>query len=193
MSMTMKSDAEYDEASWPTGEDGREHLARLADLAQQRLQPLMWTALRDSHAVEDVLQETLLALVERMHSVRRHDRLWPWLYRVAWNKVRDHFRQGRRCGQARALSARHFVRPGWPSGIGPSVIHQIIGREDVEELGVAVQRLSPRSRAVVFLRVCEQMPYGEIATLMHSTPGQVRVQFHRATRRLRRWLTVSYE
>ena len=49
-------------------------------------------------------------------------------------------------------------------------------------------RLSPKERAVLYLRVIEDMPYIEIADLLECPPASVRQTASRAKRRLRRLL-----
>jgi len=154
---------------------------------QERLHPFVSSAVRDSHAAEDILQDIVLIVLERVHLLRKPDRLWPWIYRVAWSKVQDHFRSRRRF--------RHAVEPIRLEFSGfdatDDLLDAMVRRENVEQLTVALGRLTHRCRTVLYLRFYEQMPYTEIASLMHSTPGQIRVQYHRAKKVLRDSLLAS--
>jgi len=154
---------------------------------QERLHPFVSSAVRDSHAAEDILQDVVLVVLEQVHLLRKPDRLWPWIYRVAWSKVQDHFRSRQRF--------RHAVEPirlefsGFDAA--DDLLDTMVRRESVEQLTVALGRLTHRCRTVLYLRFYEQMPYTEIASLMHSTPGQIRVQYHRAKKLLRDSLLAS--
>lgn len=47
---------------------------------------------RDSAAVDDILQDVFLKLHTSLHTVRSHGSLAPWLYRIAANAIADHYR-----------------------------------------------------------------------------------------------------
>jgi len=154
---------------------------------QERLFPFVSSAVRDSHAAEDILQDVVLIILEQVHLLRKPDRLWPWIYRVAWSKVQDHFRSRQRI--------RHAVEPIRLEfsnlDAADDLLDTMVRRESVEQLTMALGRLTHRCRTVLYLRFYEQMPYTEIASLMHSTPGQIRVQYHRAKKLLRDSLLAS--
>ncbi len=167
---------------------GPEAMEGLALAVRERLYPFIIGAIRDHHAAEDVLQDTLVVLIEQVHMLRRPDRLWPWVYRVAWSKVQDHFRDRRRACQ---VAADTECEPDQCRTSAGDLLDTMLYREKVEHLAAALRRLNPRCRVVLYLRFYEQMPYSQIASLMHSTPVQVRTQFHRAKQRLRASLLSS--
>ena len=170
------------EAADPEGMEG------LTLAVRERLHPLIVGAVRDHHVAEDVLQDTLVVLIEQAHLLRRPDRFWPWIYRIAWSKVQDHFRDRRRARRI-AKDAEH--EPEHRETCVGDLLDTMVHRETVEHLTAAFRQLNPRCRVVLYLRFYEQMPYTQIASLMHSTPGRVRVQFHRAKRLLRDSLLSS--
>jgi RNA polymerase sigma-70 factor (ECF subfamily) len=154
---------------------------------QERLYPFVSSAVRDPHAAEDILQDVVLIVLEQVHLLRRPDRLWPWIYRVAWSKVQDHFRSHQRFRRAVAPIRLECGR----CDAADDLLDTMVRRETVEQLTIALDRLTHRCRIVLYLRFYEQMPYTEIASLMHSTPGQIRVQYHRAKKLLRDSLLAS--
>jgi RNA polymerase sigma-70 factor (ECF subfamily) len=159
------------EAAVPEGVEG------LALAVRERLHPFIVGAVRDRHAAEDVLQDTLVVLIERVHLLRRPDRFWPWVYRVAWSKVQDHFRDR---GRVRLMASDAEGQPDCCRTSVGDLLDTMVHQETVEHLVAAFHQLNPRCRVVLYLRFYEQMPYRQIASLMHSTPSRVRVQFHRA-------------
>jgi len=154
---------------------------------QERLHPFVSSAVRDSHAAEDILQDVVLIVLEQVHLLRKPDRLWPWVYRVAWNRVQDHFRSRqrfRRVVEPIRLECNRFTATD-------DLLDTMVHWESIEQLTAALDRLTHRCRTVLYLRFYEQMPYTEIASLLHSTPGQIRVQYHRAKQLLRDSLLAS--
>jgi RNA polymerase sigma-70 factor (ECF subfamily) len=168
----------------------RESIGRLTVAVQQRLRPFVCHAMRDHHAAEDVLQETLLTMIEQLGRLRRSENLWPWMYRIARSKVQDHFRDRRRRRQMRETLTPGLTAAPLPTA-GPDALGTVLQDEALAQLGSALEQLSDRCRAVVYLRFHERMPYTQIAALLDATPGQVRSQVHRATRRLRASIPVS--
>jgi RNA polymerase sigma factor (sigma-70 family) len=143
----------------------------MALAVRERLHPFVSHAIRDHHTTEDVLQDVLVVLIEQGHVLRHPGCFWPWVYRVAWSKVQDHFRD--RARLRRVLDPDRSVS------------------EAFEQLAAALGQLSQHYRTVLYLRFHEQMPYAQIAALMHCTPGQIRIQLHRAKRQLRDHLLAS--
>ncbi len=167
---------------------GLEQVEGLVSAVQERLYPFVSGAVRDRHAAEDVLQDVIVIVIEQMRLLRHSDCFWPWVYRVAWSRVQDHFRELKR---ARRLTSSGGLVPDYADGGAGDPLDLMVHQEAVERLAVAFDRLNHHCRVVLYLRFHEQMPYSEIASVMHSTPGRVRVQFHRAKRLLRDSLLSS--
>jgi RNA polymerase sigma-70 factor (ECF subfamily) len=47
---------------------------------------------KDPAAADDITQETLLRLTQRLHTLRNAERLEAWVFQIARNAVADHFR-----------------------------------------------------------------------------------------------------
>ncbi len=165
--------------------DGALELDRVGQLAvtlRQRLYPSIWKGVRDHHAAEDILQDVLLVLIERGHTLRRPECFWRWVYRIAWSKVQDHRRSRARVDL--------YLDPG-PDVTAGNPLDDVERDERIGQLAAALSCLSHHRRTVLYLRFYEQMPCAQIALLMHWTEAQVRVQMHRAKQQLRRHLLAS--
>lgn len=173
---------------FPPAQNGPEEMEGLVLAVRERLHPFVASAVRDRDVAEDVLQDVAVVLIEQGHRLRRSDCFWPWVYRIAWSKVQDHFRDSRR---ARRFAAEIERQGGYPWMTAGDASEAAIRRDLIERLARAVEQLNARCRVILFLRFHERMPYDKIASVMHSTPGQVRIQFHRAKRLLRDSLLSS--
>ena len=65
----------------------QEHKARLRSYIAKRV--------RESDAVDDILQEVFLKVHTHLHTVKSHGSISAWLYRVAANAIVDHYRAQR--------------------------------------------------------------------------------------------------
>jgi RNA polymerase sigma-70 factor (ECF subfamily) len=62
----------------------QEHRSRLRGYIAKRV--------RESEAVDDILQEVFLKVNASLHTVKSHGSISAWLYRIAANTIADHYR-----------------------------------------------------------------------------------------------------
>lgn len=125
-------------------------------------------------AADDLSQEVFLRVLRFRHSYRATASFRTWLYRIAYNACMDYRRSQR--------AAREVPIDALPE--------QGTVDEPSDHLRVAaVQRalcaLPAPDRTVLVLSRFDGMTYAEIAAIMGSTPGAIRVRAHRALRALR--------
>jgi RNA polymerase sigma-70 factor (ECF subfamily) len=163
----------------------RAAMGRLATLVWERLYPFAFRTTLDHNAAEDVLQETLLAMICRLGALRDKDRFWPWIYRIAWSKVQDRVRdrQLRSSFETQALRCGAAASSGYRPNIDPADAQ--VRDETRQQVAAAVERLSHDHRDILRLRCYDQLPYTEIAVLTRTTPAKARVHFHRAKQSLK--------
>ncbi|MBN2129896.1 MAG: sigma-70 family RNA polymerase sigma factor [Sedimentisphaerales bacterium] len=139
---------------------------------------------------EDLLQETLLHMLESLEDLKRAEAFWPWLYRTALGKAQHHFRD-RQMRRKAADPSVACVSPARSSASSDENdgLSALLRRELIEALFEAMGRLSLRQRAVVVLRCFEQKPYADIAAVMGCSEIAAEVLFFRAKRSLRRHLS----
>jgi RNA polymerase sigma-70 factor (ECF subfamily) len=123
--------------------------------------------------VEDVVQETLLALHLKRGTWDERQAFCPWLYAIARNKLIDNLRRRGRHAHLPIddfgdLLAAH-ARPPELNGA------------DAERL---IARLNGRARAIVVAISIEGASARQVAQRLGMTEGAVRVALHRALRSL---------
>lgn len=130
----------------------------------------MWRAVlafgADPEVASDAVAEGFAQALRRGAEIRDPERwLWRSIFRIAAGLLRERRR---------------------------SVPLQVEGSYELEEpareLVAALTRLSPKQRAAVVLHHAEGFPVNEIATILGSTPGAVKVHLLRGRRRLRELL-----
>jgi RNA polymerase sigma-70 factor (ECF subfamily) len=137
---------------------------------------------------DDLSQEAIARAIERESALADRRSLEGWLFRIATTVCLDHLRHGRRVRQVTEL-VDPLDLPDLPAG-GPAVPDPeaaAILRDDVRfAVVVALQRLSPRQRAVVLLHdVCDR-PLAEVAEALDTSPNALKAVLHRARATLAR-------
>lgn len=161
---------------------------RLAEMARQRLFPYLYRLTLNHDLTQDLLQETLLKMVETLKDIRRPESFWHWLYRTALGMAQHHYRDRAREQQVEfsALSLKRlktYLAEDHDDGL-----NRLMRRELSEVILEAVAQLRLNYRSVLTLRCYEQMSYAEIASLMGCKELRARVLFFRARRALGRQL-----
>lgn len=93
----------------------------------------------------------------------------PWLFGIAHNLLRRHYRDEER--RLRAFAQLDVREPGVPS--------------EEPRLADAIAMLSPDERDVLLLFAWGDLEYGEIAAVLHIPVGTVRSRLHRARAHIR--------
>ena len=166
-------------------------MGRLATLVWDRLYPFVLRTTLNQDAAEDILQETLLAMIRRIGSLRDRSRFWPWMYRIAWNKIQDTFRRRRLQSSAENSLLRALEQANTAHNECGNLLDAKIRAETLEQVAAEVKRLNRPHRDIVELRCYEQLPYTEIASRTQTTPQKARIRFHRAKKSLKAQLTCS--
>jgi RNA polymerase sigma factor (sigma-70 family) len=126
--------------------------------------------------VEDVVQEALLRAYLGLSQLRDPERFGSWLCGIAVNLAKMRLR--RNAAHASVLAV---------GGVGAATVEL----EERELLGVvqeAVALLPAGQRNVVLMHYIDDLSCEDIARLLGTTPGAVRVRLHRARAELRRQL-----
>jgi RNA polymerase sigma-70 factor, ECF subfamily len=123
--------------------------------------------------VEDVVQETLLALHLKRHTWDERQQLLPWVHAIARNKVIDNLR---RRGRGTHLPLDD-VSEWLPDDRHPTETNNV----DAEKV---VAKLKGRDREIVLAISLEGESARQVAQRLGMSEGAVRVALHRALQSL---------
>jgi len=163
--------------------------SRLAEAARQRLYAYIYRLTLNHDLAQDLLQETLLKMVENIKELEQPERFWCWLFRTALGTVQHYYRDLAR-QQAIEFSAlsRQRLSDYLAEDHNDGLNHAI--REELSDtIVMAIGQLKLTYRNVLLLRCYEQLSYAEIADQMGCKELRARVLFFRAKRSLSRHLT----
>jgi RNA polymerase sigma factor (sigma-70 family) len=134
--------------------------------------------LRSAHQADDLVQQTFLQLHRARHDFRPGARLKPWLFTIAQNLAREHFRRARR-------------RPEAPLELDgradPAVDPRGADRSDAARvLELALGQISPDQAQVIALHWLAGLSFAEVAEVVGVSVSAVKVRAHRGYAALRR-------
>ncbi len=168
------------------------YAARLRWLIQMRLP----TAIQARTSADDVLQEAMLVVHQRIGSlqIEAEAAFWTWLCRVVEQRIVDVQRTHMK---AAARDVRRERKPAAASPQATSVrLDQILpgtatspsGRlrnvEQRQALRSVLEQLPESYRDVIVLRILEGQSVAETAEMMNRSPGAVSVLLSKAVKRL---------
>lgn len=157
-----------------------ERLARLFDTHQRRLFQLALRLSSDREEARDLVQETFLRAASQPRAVPDGE---AWLVRTLVNLCRDRYRRL----AVRARARQELTREGREeSRPHPEETH--VARATVR---AALDRLSPRRRAVIVLHEMEERPVRDVARLLGVTEVTVRWHLLAARRELAKVLQAE--
>jgi RNA polymerase sigma-70 factor (ECF subfamily) len=137
---------------------------------------------------EEIAQDTFLAVFRKKHTYNSDYRFSSWLYKIAVNMCRMHFRK------LKSLPATVSIEESREEGRvsldavlvdGSENPVAALSRKDAEQrLQEAILSLPLKQRQVFTLSFYEEMSYEEIARLVGCSPGTVASRKHAAVEKL---------
>jgi RNA polymerase sigma-70 factor (ECF subfamily) len=167
------------------------HRARLRQMVAVRIDRRLAARVDPS----DVVQEAFADAARKLPDYLRERPLpfYPWLRRLAWERMlklyQRHIAADKRSVTREAAaplpdeSALQMARLLFAPGPSPS--ERVQRHELCARVQAALSRLGERDREVLVLRYLEQMSTAEIAAVLGTTAGAVKVRHLRALERLR--------
>ncbi len=162
-------------------------LNRLAGVVRQRLCVFIYRLTLEHALTEDIVQETIFEMSKVLGKSRKPDRFWPWLYKIALNKLRLHYRSRKHYERVGLSGTEHLAEQKEATG----GLESMISGEVKQIVGKAMRSLRTRHRAVLTMRCYDDMAYSEIAETMGCSEFAARVLFYRAKKALRKQLSVN--
>jgi RNA polymerase sigma-70 factor (ECF subfamily) len=139
----------------------------------------------------DLVQETFLKAYRSIDTFRLGARFYTWVYRIAVNSLRSHWRKQGRLPTEQSLDED----PG--QYIAPSTSNNPADLAEAGETDAIVQRsistLPEYQRMVLVLRDVEGLEYEQIAETLQLNIGTVKSRLHRARMTLKDKLSYLWE
>lgn len=159
-----------------------------------RVWRVVWKILRHHEDAEDVVQEVFMAARQALKGYRSEASFTTWLHRISVNRALNHrARASERIRRAAVpLAGEH---PGEEAGRvmelasrEPSALQRLEESDLARRLATCLEDLPRAWRALLALRIDEDLSYTEIASVTGTAIGTVRSRLSRARLALRRCL-----
>ena len=126
----------------------------------------------------DVVQQVFLNVHRAREAFRADAKLKPWLFTIALNLVREHYRKQKRRSEL-SFDASSDRAPA----VDPRT--PIEDFQQADHMRIALRRLKPAQREVIELRWFQDRSYDEISEIVGASVAAVRVRAHRGYQHLR--------
>lgn len=159
----------------------RHAFERFYRASHPRLWRFLSNLLRRPHLVEEVLNDTMMVVWNRIDTFAGQSRLSTWTFGIAYRQAMNALRR---------LDEPVEDNPDTALADQADGPEQAVGRRHVgRALADAVATLSPAHRAVVELTYQQEFGYREIAEILDCPVDTVKTRMFHARRQLRRALT----
>ncbi len=163
----------------------RNAMTELINYYSPSVHNLIFSIIRDTHAVQDLAQETFIRMLLNIKNYEFRAPFRAWLFRIAVNLCRDYLRKKK---------VRKIITP---FQVDPETGEQQVfedesadpvgafeGDERMKLINKAIAKLPKSSREVLVMREIQQFSYEEIAEILNWKIGTVKSRLFRARREL---------
>lgn len=155
-----------------------------------------WRILRNAADTDDVIQESLMHILEKIDFVRAHPNRASLLLRICANKALDHLRRQKHRRDTLAEIAGNDTAAPRGSGVHMAAAprtprQQLAESERRELLRDFLASLPAREAEAMTLHAFEELDYAEIAAAMECGESTARVLINRARQRYRMHFTLE--
>ena len=130
----------------------KDSLDRLAEVVRVRLREYVCRLTLQDDLTQDIVQESILEMFRVFDKLKRAERFWPWLYGIAFNKIRNHYgKQWRRKTISLSGVSEKIAGADGRDGLADAVtleFKQIVLK--------SMDQLQPQHRAVLTMRCYDQ-------------------------------------
>jgi RNA polymerase sigma-70 factor (ECF subfamily) len=157
--------------------------------AQERVRAYIFRVTLDNDLTDDLPQDTLLQMIRSIRQLKDEESFWPWLYRIAQNKIQEHYRSKKR----ETLISENLFYDDILSRRGDlyrdESLRELIKQDLLKKVMIAMKQLKQQHRAILSLRCFDNLSYAEIADTIDCNEMTARILFYRARKALRKKLS----
>lgn len=154
--------------------------AQLRELYSSDIRRYIWSYIQWP-AADDVLQQVFLIIHEKLHTLKNHDFVKSWIYRIAKNTIIDRYRK--ECSWKNLHFEEEF-RNALEDSNTDHQNHQVVTENIVSCIRILSDELDNQSKEVVSNYLEWNKTYAMIAKEMGLSESNIKVIAHRARQKL---------
>jgi RNA polymerase sigma-70 factor (ECF subfamily) len=160
----------------------------LVERHKQKAYRIAFGFARDREEAKDLSQDAFLKAFVNLKNFDGRSGFYTWFYRILVNLCLDYKRrQSRRTNEEFNEAVENQIDPSHPvSTVAPD--KHVIASQLSRKVGVALEALPPKQRTAFILKNHQGLSIKEIAEVMETAEGTVKVHLHRAVTALRQTL-----
>ena len=144
---------------------------------QRRIYRLCYRFVENHEDAMDLAQDVFIKAFEHLENFRRESSFKTWLCQIALNHCSNHVKR----------HSQDFVELNEYTGsVRASAQSQLEDREEREQFRRLLQRLPLKQKAILELRINEQLSYEEIAKIFGRSVSTIKASVFFATEKLRK-------
>ena len=141
-------------------------------------------SVKNAETAKDLTQETWLKAFRGLNGFRGDSTFYSWVYRIAENVIKDHFRRQKH----RNIAPLHLIAEHRLTQTYPCPSRDIERQELREHLEAAIAELTPIRRQVFLLYYVHELPIKAIAAKIGRSEGTIKTHLRNARASLRQML-----
>ena len=167
----------------------RRAFEELVERHKQKAYRIAFDFTRDREEAKDLSQEAFLKAFTHLKSFDGRSGFYTWFYRIVVNVCLDYKRRNKRAPTEEFNeSVENQVELSQQSATPLSPYQHVAAGQMSRKIGAALEALPPRQRTAFIMKNHQGLSIKEIAEMMQTAEGTVKVHLHRAVSALRRSL-----
>jgi len=160
----------------------RQAYALLVDEYKSPIYNLAYRMTGNSEDADDLTQETFIRAYQYLWRYDTRRKFFTWLYTLALNLIRSHFKKNKYNKSSEELSA-HLL-----ADKNPSPETELI---ETQEISVCLLRLEDESRALLIMKFHQELTFEEIAQITGKSLSAVKMRIYRGLEKLKELIKES--
>lgn len=149
----------------------------LYDSYFERIYSFIYYRVQHKQISEDIASKTFMKALDKIRTFDpKRGTFSSWIYRIARNTVRDHYR---------TLHGTVDIEAAWDISSGEKVEIDVERRMQLEQVRKYLKALTPEQRAIVTMRIWDGLSFAEIAEVLGKTESGCKMSYSRTMRKLR--------
>ena len=141
---------------------------------------MIYFRVRSAELAEELTQVTFIQVHKSISSLSKKNSIKSWLYRIASNKINDHFRKQKIASVFKQIDVDD-EKVMDPQGNSP--LDQLLQREFWDQIRGLLSKMPKSEKEVFTLRFLDQLSIKEISCVMGRSQSTIKTHLYRALRK----------